>query len=189
MRGPTSARLALRGMMRGLPVLIALAWLAPLESAVAKPAPGVLFRGVPKAVLIAAAKAAPLKLIDDEAYCDSDTLVAAWLKQLTAPETRRIAWTAGRCELVNRINPLDAGGSYCVQATLTLKHPKNHRDAPEIEIYLEDPKHGKPGAAYAFRAMFDSVDGPDYIRFRRDFESEWGARFKDTPPGPCDDGQ
>ena len=20
-------------------------------------------------------------------------------------------------------------------------------------------------------------------------ESEWGARFKDTPPGPCDDGQ
>jgi hypothetical protein len=37
--------------------------------------------------------------------------------------------------------------------------------------------------------MFDSVDGPDYIRFRRDFESEWGARFKDTPAPPCGDDQ
>jgi hypothetical protein len=177
--------------MRGGPVLIALALasLAPLGSAVAKPAPAVLFRGLPKAVLIAAAKAAPLKLIDDETYCDSDTLIAAWLKQLTAPEVRRIAWTAGRCELVNKLNPLDIGGRYCVQATLTLKHPKNRRDAPEIEIYLENPKGRKPGAVYAFRAMFDGVDGPDYIRFRRDFESEWGARFKDAPAGPCDDGQ
>ena len=176
--------------MRGAPVLIALALagLAPLTAA--KSSPAATFRGVTRAALIAAAKAAPLKLIDsEETYCDADTSIAAWLKQLTAPQARRIAWTAGRCELVNRINPLDAGGSYCVRATLTLKHPKNHRDAPEIEIYLEDPKHGKPGAAYAFRAMFDSVDGPDYIRFRRDFESEWGARFKDTPPGPCDDGQ
>lgn len=177
--------------MRGASVLIALALtgLAPIAGAAAKPAAAGMFRGVPRTALIAAAKAAPLKLIDDETYCDSDTLIAAWLKQLTAPETRRIAWTAGRCELVNRINPLDAGGSYCVQATLTLKHPKNHRDAPEIEIYLEDPKHGKLGAVYAFRAMFDGKDGPDYIRFRRDFESEWGARFKDTPAGPCDDGQ
>jgi hypothetical protein len=143
--------------------------------------------GFPNAVLIAAAKAAPLKLIDDETYCDSDTPIAAWLKQLTAPQVRRIAWTAGRCDLVNKLNPLDAGGSYCVQANLTLKHPKNRRDSPEIEIYLENPKGRKPGAVYAFRAMFDSVDGPDYIRFRRDFESEWGARFKDTPAGPCDD--
>lgn len=79
--------------------------------------------------MIAAAKAAPLKLVDDETYCDSEMLIADWLKQLTAPEVRRIAWTAGRCDLVNSINPLDAGGSYCVQATLTLKHPNNRRDA------------------------------------------------------------
>jgi len=73
--------------MRGGPVLVALALtsLAPLGSAMARPAPAVLFRGVPRAALIAAAKAAPLKLIDDEAYCDSDRLIAAWLRRLTAP--------------------------------------------------------------------------------------------------------
>jgi hypothetical protein len=176
-------------MMRGGPFLIALALavLAPLGSAAAKPAAAGLFRGVPKAALIAAAKAAPLKLVDDETYCDSETLIADWLKQLTAAEVRRIAWTAGRCDLVNSINPLDAGGSYCVRATLTLKHPNNRRDAPELEIYLEDPKHGKLGAVYAFRAMFDSNDGPDYVRLRKDFEAEWRERFNDAPASPCAD--
>lgn len=176
--------------MRGASVLIALAvaGLPPLASAAATPAHAAMFRGVPRTALIAAAKSAPLKLIDpEETYCDADTSVADWLKQLTGPQVRRVAWTAGSCDLVNDINPLDAGGSYCVQATLTLKHPKNRRDAPELEIYLEDPKGGKLGAAYAFRAMFDSNDGPDYMRFRRDFEAEWRDRFKDAPTPPCTD--
>jgi hypothetical protein len=172
-----------------VPIALVLAGLAPLASAATR-TQAAMFRGVPKAALIAAAKAAPLKLIDSlEVYCDTDTPVADWLKQLTGPLVRRVAWTAGRCDLVNDINPLDAGGSYCVQATLTLKHPKNRGDEPELEIYLEDPKHGKPGPAYAFRAMFDGNDGPDYIRFRRDFEAEWRDRFKDTPPPPCTDDQ
>jgi hypothetical protein len=178
--------------MRGAPVLIALVvtGLTSPASAATKPATAGTFRGVPKAAMIAAAKAAPLKLIDPvEVYCDTDTPVADWLKQLTGPEVLRVAWTAGRCELVNDINPLDAGGSYCVQATLTLKHPKNRGDAPELEIYLDDPKGGKPGPAYAFRAMFDSNDGPDYIRFRKDFESEWRDRFKHAPAPPCTDDQ
>ena len=178
--------------MRRAPVLIALALAgAPqLASAAATPAHQAMFRGVSTAALIAAAKAAPLKLIDAlEVYCDTDTPVAAWLKQLTGPEVRRVAWTAGRCDLVNDINPLDAGGSYCVQATLTLRRPKDRRDAPELEIYLEDPKHGKPGPAYAFRAMFDSNEGSDYIRFRKDFETEWRDRFKDAPAPPCTDDQ
>ena len=144
--------------------------------------------GFPDSRLIAAAKSAPLRLIDSlETYCDGETSIAVWLKALTAGKVRRIAWTAGPCELVNNINPLDAGGSYCVQATITLAHPKDRHDTPEIEIYLEDPKRGKPGDVYAFRASFDSVDGPDYIRFRKDFENEWRARFKDAAPPPCTD--
>ena len=144
--------------------------------------------GFPNARLIAAAKAAPLKLIDAlEVYCDTDMPVAAWLARLASTQARRIAWTAGKCDLVNDLNPLDAGGSYCVQATLTLKHPKDRGDQPEIEIYLEDPKGGKPGAVYAFRAMFDGNDGPDYIRFRKDFEAEWRERFKDATPPACTD--
>ena len=143
---------------------------------------------IPAAALIAAAKASPLRLIDAlETYCDGKLRIDDWLRALTASEARDIAWTAGKCELVNDLNPLDAGGSYCVQATLTLAHPKNRRDRPEIEIYLEDPKGGRPGAAYAFRASFDSNDGPDYIRFRKDFESEWRDRFKRAPPAACQD--
>lgn len=156
--------------------------LAASTSAAGSPHP------VSHAALIAAAEAAPLRLIDAlETYCDGETSVGAWLKALTAGEARRIDWTAGRCELVNDLNPLDAGGRYCAQATLTLAHPKNRRDKPEIEIYLEDPKGGTPGAAYAFRAMFDSADGPDYVRFRKDFEAAWRGRFKDAAPPACTD--
>lgn len=144
--------------------------------------------GFPNARLIAAARAAPLKLIDAlEVYCDTDTKIADWLQRFAGPQARSIAWTAGKCELVNDLNPLDAGGSYCVQATLTLKHPKNRRDRPEIEIYLESPKGGKAGAVYAFRASFDTNDGPDYIRGRKEFEAEWRERFKDAPPPACTD--
>jgi hypothetical protein len=179
--------------MRGAPVVIALA-LASLPqlatAAAATPSHVAMYRGVPKAALIAAAKVAPLKLIDAlQTYCDTDTAIAAWLKQLTGAQVRRIAWTAGSCDLVDSLNPLDAGGSYCVQATLTLKHPKDRRDTPELEIYLEDAKRGKPGAVYAFRAVFDSNEGADYIRFRKDFEAEWRARFKDAPAPSCSDDQ
>jgi hypothetical protein len=166
-------------------VLVPLFALAPAAQAKSRPAGT---HGFPSAALIAAAKAAPLKLIDAlETYCDGETPIGAWLKALAAPEVRATAWTAGRCELVNKLNPIDAGGGYCAQATLTLKHPKDRRDQPEIEIYLEDPKGGKPGEAFAFRAMFDGNDGPDYIRFRKDFEAAWRDRFKDAPPPPCTD--
>jgi hypothetical protein len=174
--------------MRGAPILIALlaAGFAPLASAAAKPSHAAMFRGVPKTALLSAAKSAPLRLIDAlETYCDGETPIGEWLRQLTVGKARRIDWTAGPCELVDTINPLDAGGSYCVQATISLAHPKDRHDTPEIEIYLQDPKRGKPGAVYAFRASFDGVDGPDYIRFRKDFEDEWRERFTDTQPPPC----
>ena len=173
-------------MIRAAPALLALiavsaAASAPRHSGAAHP--------IPAAALIAAARSAPLKLIDaGEDTCDGETPIAAWLQRFTASQTRRIAWAAGKCELVNDLNPLDRGGRFCVQATLALKHPKDRSDAPEIEIYLEDAKAGRPGAVYAFRAVFDSVGGPDYIRFRRDFEAEWRERFKDAPASACNDG-
>ena len=168
--------------------LTALALLPLLAASLAGAAPrnGGATHGVPNAALIAAAKAAQLKLVDPEDdYCDGDTPIAEWLRDLTGSGVRRVVWTAGECELVNDLNPLDSGGRFCVQATLTLKRPKDKADAPEIEIYLEDAKGGRPGAVYAFRAVFDSVDGPDYIRFRRDFEAEWRDRFKDAPAPRC----
>jgi hypothetical protein len=167
---------------------LALVPLLAATTALAAPRHGGTTHGIANAALIAAAEAAPLKLIDAlESYCDTDTTIADWLRGLTAGEASRIAWSAGECELVNSLNPNDEGGNYCVQATLTLKHPKEKGDTPELEFYLEDPKHGKPGEVYAFRAMFDSNEGGDYIRFRKDFESEWRDRFKNTPPPPCKD--
>jgi hypothetical protein len=145
-------------------------------------------RAIPAAALIAAAKHAPLGLIDGlETYCDGQSEISAWLEHLTATSVRRIVWSARPCELVDRLNPNDAGGSYCVQATLDLLDPKDRRDEPEIEIYLEDPKGRRPGAVYAFRALFDGVDGPDYIRFRKDFEAEWRERFAHAPAALCSD--
>jgi hypothetical protein len=168
--------------------LILAAVIAAASPAASKPIAHASYRGVPVAALIAAAKTAHLTAIDAlETYCDGDTAIGDWLTALTAPETRAIAWTAGKCDLANSLNPMDSGGTYCVQATLTLKRPTSRDDLPEIEIYLEDPKHGRPGEVYAFRAVFDTVDGPDYIRFRKDFEADWRARFADAPPPACED--
>ena len=36
-------------------------------------------------------------------------------------------------------------------------------------------------------ARFDTNDGPDYIRGRKEFEAEWRDRFQDTPAPPCTD--
>lgn len=113
--------------------------------------------------------------------------VSDWLTALTRRQAKSIAWTGGPCELVDTLNPLDAGGGDCVQASITLAHPKNRKDRPEIEVYLGDPRHGRPGPAFAFRSMFDTVDGPDYERERRAFDDQWRERFRDTAPRCRDD--
>jgi hypothetical protein len=135
---------------------------------------------IAKAALIAAARQATLKDIDyDQQYCDSDTTVDAWLKALVGKEARAIAWTGGECELVNPYGGIDAKEwPYCAQATVTLQHPRNRSDRPEIEIYFETPVDGHPGVAYAFRGMLDDVG---YLRFRKEFEAAWDERF---PPAP-----
>jgi hypothetical protein len=76
---------------------------------------------IPASTLSAAAQRAPLRLLDAHAGdCNAETPIGVWLRRLTAPETRRIAWSAGPCELVNSRNPIDSGGGACVQARLTL---------------------------------------------------------------------
>jgi len=167
-------------------VLAGLALASPATLAAPKPAG--MFKGVSKAAMLDAAKHAPMKLVDAfQVFCDSETYVENWLVQLTAKDAASITWTAGPCTLTNPMNPIDAGGDYCVDATIRLKQPKNRKDVPVVEIFLEDPKHGQPGPAYAFRDIFDTNDGPDYERDRSAFQAQWRQRFKDAPPDPCGD--
>jgi hypothetical protein len=56
------------------------------------------------------------------------------------------------------------------------------------EMYFEKPDHGRPGRNFAFHSvMMTRDDGPDYLRFRRDFEAEWRERFPSSPPPACRD--
>src|SRR5690349_11780082 len=112
-------------------------------------------------------------------YCDGDVTVEEWLKALVGKQARAIAWTGGKCVLVNDMRPgIDASSwPYCAQATVTLVRPLNRRDTPVVEIYFEKPEHGRLGKAYAFRGTMETRDGSDYIRFRRDFEALWAERF------------
>jgi len=143
--------------------------------------------GVPTAALIAAARHAPLQSIDyEQEHCDGDLDVETWLKALTGSRARAILWTGGRCRLTDTLNPLDAGGRLCAQAAIVLAHPASRKDRPMVEIYLEAPRHGRPGKAYAFRGFMIASDGPDYSRFRKDFEADWLSRFE-PPPNRCHD--
>src|SRR5262249_51967469 len=151
-------------------------------------APSTSYRGVARADLIAAAKAAPLRLIDNgEDRCDGATPIGVWLRRLTASQARAEVWTAGKCELVTSLNPLDAGGDYCAQARIRLKRPQSRADVPEIEIFLESPQHGRPGAASVFRDVFVPEGAVDYERDGRTFEAQGRDRFKDAAPAPCED--
>jgi len=93
-------------------------------------------------------------------------------------------------ERVNDLNPIDAAKwPWCAQATVLLVRPKRRDDNPMVEIYFEKPDHGRPGAAYAFRSVMMTRDGgPDYSRFRKDFEAEWHERFPRDPGAvACED--
>jgi hypothetical protein len=140
---------------------------------------------VSKAALAAAGRQATLKSIDyGSDYCDGEMTVEAWLKALVGKQARSITWTGGDCVLVSDMRPgIDASEwPYCAQATVALVDPKKKKDTPLVEIYLEKPEHGRPGKAYAFRGTMETRDGgPDYIRFRKDFEGLWDERF---PPAP-----
>jgi hypothetical protein len=156
------------------------------------PAAAQLSPTVTSTALVTAAKQTPVKMIDyGEDRCDGDTTVEAWLASLVVREARTITWTGGKCVLVNDMRPgIDASSwPYCARATITLNKPKNRKDQPVVEIYFEKPDQGRPGKAYAFRGVMETRDdGPDYIRFRRDFEAVWEERFPPPPARPrCKD--
>lgn len=164
--------------MRRILFLLMLAWSLPVEA-----------QSVSNAALVTAGKQAAVKLIDyGEDRCDGDMTVEAWLTALVSKEARSIAWTGGKCVLVNDMRPgIDASSwPYCAQATVTLVRPMNRKDSPIVEIYFEKPEQGRPGKAYAFRGAMETRDGPDYIRFRRDFEALWVERFP-SAKRPCKD--
>ena len=169
--------------MRRIACLLILAWALPAEAQPSKTVSGV--------ALVAAGKQAVLKSIDyGEDHCDGDMTVQAWLTALVGKQARGIAWAGGKCQLVNDLRPgIDASSwPYCAQATVTLVHPKNRNDTPMIEIYFEKPNQGHPGKAYAFRGVMETRDdGPDYIRFRKDFEAVWNERFPSTAKPRCED--
>ena len=169
--------------------LAGVAMLALAAGPAAQSKPGYT-HGVANAVLVAAAKATRLKLIDyDEDHCGQARTVAQWLAQLTARRARAIVWSGGPCQLVNNLNPMDAGSRWCAQATILLKHPKNRHDTPMVEVFFDTPHHGRPSPAYAFRA--DMADDQGLIRFRREFETAWVERFPEAKAivqCPGDDG-
>ena len=169
--------------MRRTVFLLMLAWAVP---AVAQPS-----KSVSSVALVAAGKQATLRSIDyGEDRCDGDVTVATWLTDLVGKQARSIAWTGGKCLLVNDLRPgIDASSwPYCAQATVTLVSPKNRNDTPIIEIYFETPKGSVPGKSYAFRGTMETRDdGPDYIRFRKDFEAVWNERFPSTAKPRCKD--
>lgn len=74
---------------------------------------------------------------------------------------KSIRWSGGRCRLTNKLNPLDGGANWCGQAVIT---PKRGQHEATIEVFFEKPAHGKAGAPFAFRAIADTKDGPDYMR-------------------------
>ena len=169
-------------------VLAAISFVIP--ALVAFAAKSLMTHGVANASLAAAARKATLKDIDyGFTYCDGDMRVEAWLKAVVARDARSITWTGGKCQLVNDLNPLDAGSRWCAQATISLVHPKGRNDKPTIEIYLEQPRNRQPGPAYAFRSSMMTRDGDwDYLRFRKEFEAEWRERFpSDTNMPICED--
>lgn len=167
-------------MKRSL-LLLMFVWSPPVEA-----------QSVSNAALVTAGKQAVVGMIDyGEDRCDSDMTVEAWLTTLVGKEARSIAWTGGKCVLVSDMRPgIDASSwPYCAQATITLARPKNRKDTPIVEIYFEKPEQGRLGKAYAFRGMMESRDdGPEYIRFRRDFEAIWEERFSSASTRPrCKD--
>jgi len=139
----------------------------------AKPAP----RGVSDASLAEAAKRAMLSEIDyGRELCDGDRDIQTWLNDVVGETAAKVEWRGGACELTNELNPLDAGSDWCGGATII---PKGHPKEPAaIEIYFDKPVSGKPGKAYAIRAVNYDVDGLDYKRDFLDFEYGYRQKYE-----------
>ncbi len=123
------------------------------------------------AALAQAARDTRLDQIDDDRKgCGDSRRVEDWLNAVVGDLAKSIRWTGGRCQLVDKTYPPDSGTNWCGQAAIGLKRGKP--DAT-VEVFFEKPEDGKPGAPYAFRALAETKDGPDYIRETYAFELNW----------------
>ncbi len=128
-------------------------------------------RGVSDAALAQAARDTPLDQIDDDRKgCGDSRRVEDWLKEVVGDAASSIRWSGGRCQVVDKSSPLDAGTDWCGRAAIGSKRGKP--DAT-VEVFFEKPEAGKPGAPFAFRALAETKDGPDYIRETYAFELNW----------------
>ena len=124
--------------------------LLALPLAVALNANTAVAAGVSKAAQAQAAREARLDQIDDFRKRCGTRRVEDWLKDVVGDTAKSIAWSGGRCQLVNPQNPLDAGSGSCGQAVIA---------PPTIEVFFEKPVTGRPGAPFALRAVADTKDG------------------------------
>ena len=162
-----------RALVSRLAVAIALgALVAILSAGAADAAP----RRVSPAALIAAAQAATISEVDyTRADCGDKRRVADWLESVVGANAKSVKWSARRCQLVNKLNPNDAGtGSACAQAVIT---PKQGKEQATIEVYFDSPRNGRPGKPFAFRAVVRTKDGWDYMRDTEAFEVNWGETY------------
>ena len=145
--------------------LVALCSVAPLNAA-ERPSAAALAR---------AAQAAHLEQIDDfRKQCGDERTVAAWLKEVLGDTAAAVKWSGGKCRLVNKQNPLDAGSGFCGHADIT---PKSDTHEAAIEVFFERSQHGKAGAPFAFRATMFTKDGWDYMRETYAFEVNWKQKY------------
>ena len=101
---------------------------------------------------------------------------------MVGDSAKSIRWSGGRCRLTNTRNPLDGGTNWCGQAVIT---PQRGQHAATIEVFFEQPAHGRPGVPFAFRAIADTKDGPDTMRETFAFAVNWKQMHVPgyVPPG------
>ena len=132
--------------------------------------------------LIAAGKAATIGQIDyRRADCGDDRRFEPWLKSIVGESAKAITWSAGRCKLVNKLNPIDRGGGLCARAAIA---PRRGRDNATVEIYFERGQRGVPGKPFAFRASVHTKDGWDYMRDTSAFATNWRETYAPDSPVP-----
>jgi len=132
-------------------------------------------QSVSPAELIKAAKAATISEVDySRRDCDDGRRIEDWLKQIVGASAKSVRWAGGKCVLTIAERARDAGTKWCAHAVIT---PKQGRGKAIIEIYFDEPQHGRPGKPFAFRSSVDTKDGPDYSRETSAFEANWGGTY------------
>ena len=121
-------------------------------------------RGVSDKALAQAARDARLDQIDVfKKDCGDKRRVEDWLKQLVGDTAKSIQWSGGRCQIVNKLSPIDAGTDWCGHANY---HIEDGEGVSMIEVFFEKPANGKPGVPFAFRGAPQDAPNSSALRLR-----------------------